>query len=356
MFIKATVIGGMPATAAIRPTSLGGLPGATKAESSPPPALQPTAIKPSPIQVSPTKLAPTRAPTLAPAHTSEPASTASSVKPTGLPKGEPLPKVVEVAPVHASALPGIQRKAVVVSLEDLGRRFPGLDVGLKTRVQGLLAGVSPESMDTSAWLNFGTQAQEEVAKLVKERLALMESAETRAVTQYLARLQALLAEVLDAMEGGFFKKSPQKVWDGVSAEVRQLEGLLNQAAAKLMGLTGRMDGLAEKNRDIGRALSAWRGAADYLTDLVNAQVGSILVARMAALSMSQALTLEQIQTLELDKNTVQELAILVQDGVLLKLPAVYSQLADLSAKPSDTQRFMAVEKLSEIVHHLQRKS
>ena len=64
---------------------------------------------------------------------------------------------------------------------------------------------------------------------------------------------------------------------------------------------------------------------------------------------------QQIQTLELDKTTVQELTVLVQDGVLLKLPAVYSQLADLSAKPSDTQRFMAAEKLSEIVHHIQRK-
>lgn len=339
-------------TAAIRPTSLGELPGATKAEPSPAPLLQPTGIKPSPIQASPTKLAPT----LAPAYASEPASTVISVKPTGLPKGEPLPRVVEVAPVHASALPGIQRKAVEVSLEDLGRRFPGLDVSLKTRVQGLLAGVCPESMDTGAWMSFGTQVQEDVAKLVKERLALMESAETRAVTQYLTRLQALLAEVLDAMEGGFFKKSPQKVWEGVSAEVRQLEGLLNQAASKLMGLTGRMDALVAKNREAGVAVSAVALVADYLTDKVGAQAGSILVSRMTALSTSQALTLEQIQTLELDKNTVQELAILVQDGVLLKLPAVYSQLADLSAKPSDTQRFMAAEKLSEIVHHLQRKS
>ena len=348
MSIKATVIGGMPAMAAIRPTSLGGLPSSLKPEPLPEATRQPTAMKPSPIQVSSVK--PVLAPALAPA------SPVIAVKPTGLPRGEPLPKVVEAAPVHASALPGIQRKAVVVTLEDLGRRFPGLDVSLKTRVQGLLAGVSPESMNTSAWMGFGTQAQEEVAKLVKERLALMESADTRGVTHYLSRLQALLAEVLDAMEGGFFKKSPQKVWEGVSAEVRQLEGLLNEAFPKLMGLTARMDALVEKNREAGTVVSANALAADYLTDLVNAQAGSLLVSRMTALSTSQALTLEQIQTLELDKTTVQELAVLIQDGVLLKLPAVYSQLADLFAKPSDTQRFMAVEKLSEIVHHIQRKS
>lgn len=346
MSIKATVIGGMPAMAAIRPTSLGGLPGITKAEPAPSPAPRPTAIKPSPIQASPVK----------PVSALAPVSPVIGVKPTGLPQGEPLPKAVEVTPVHASALPGIQRKAVVVTLEDLGRRFPGLDVKLKTRVQGLLAGVCPESMDTGAWMSFGTQAQEEVAKLVKERLVLMESAETRGVTQYLSRLQALLAEVLDAMEGGFFKKAPQKVWEEVSAEVRQLESLLTQAAPKLMGLTARMGALMEKNREAGAAVSAIALVADYLTDKVDAQAGSILVSRMTALSTSQALTLEQIQTLELDKTTVQELAVLVQDGVLLKLPAVYSQLADLSAKPSDTQRFMAAEKLSEIVHHLQRKS
>lgn len=336
MSIKATVIGGAPVMAAIRPTSLGGLSGGVQPEAPKAPSLRPTAIQPG--QVTPA-----------------PAAPLASAKPTALLMGTPLPKAVEAAPVQASALPGTQRKTVVVSLEELGRRFPGLAADMKTRIQGLLAGVSPVSMDTGAWLSFGTQAQEDAAKLVKERLALMESAETRGVTQHLTRLQTLLGEVLDAMEGGFFKKAPQKVWDDVSAEVHQLEGLLNQAYPKLMGLTSRIDALVEKNREAGVVLSANALAAEYLTDLVAHQMGSLLVSRIAALSTSQALTLEQIQTLELDKTTVQELTVLVQDGVLLKLPAVYSQLADLSAKPSDTQRFMAAEKLSEIVHHIQRK-
>jgi len=59
--------------------------------------------------------------------------------------------------------------------------------------------------------------------------------------------------------------------------------------------------------------------------------------------------------LTLDKERVQEIMTLVQDGVLLQLPAVYSQLAGLSAKPSDTQRYLAVEKLTDIVQFIQRK-
>jgi hypothetical protein len=339
MPLKVTVIGGTPVRDAVRPTSLGGLPASAKADGLPASTCRPTSIQPSPVKPAPAEGSPVLA-----------------NKPTALPSGEPLPKVADGAPVHASVLPGVQRKAVVVTLDDLGRRFPGLDATLKTRVQSLLAGVSPTSMDTSAWLSFGTPAQETVAKLVKDRLTLMESAETRGVTRYLARLHTLLADVLAAMEGGLFKKSPQKVWEGISAEVRQLEGLLSQASPKLMELTARIDGLIEQNREAGVTVSANALVADYLTDHVSPEAGSLLVSRMAALSTSQALTLEQIQTLEHDKTIVQELAVLVQDGVLLKLPAVYSQLADLSAKPSETQRCMAVEKLSEIVHHIKRKT
>lgn len=252
-------------------------------------------------------------------------------------------------------MPGIQRKPLEVSYETLARRFPGTAPKLLARAQAVLAGVSPQTMDAPAWLGFGVQAQEALASLVKQRLALMESQATRGIAQHLARLQALLQEVLDAMDGGFLRKPVIKVWESVVGEVRQLESLLANAGQALVGALGEMETLSNRNKDVGEVLHANALAAEYLVDLLDAEVGQLLVTRLTALSTSQALVLEQIQTLALDKARVQELMTLVQDGVLLQLPAVYSQLAGLSARPSDTQRFLATEKLTELVQFMQRK-
>ena len=59
--------------------------------------------------------------------------------------------------------------------------------------------------------------------------------------------------------------------------------------------------------------------------------------------------------LALATTNVQELITLVQNGVLLQLPAVYSQMAGLPTKPSDTQRYLATEKLAELAQTINRK-
>lgn len=316
MSIKATIIGAAAPESGsqLTPTRLDGLGAGGTEHAHPAPAMRPTVFKPT-----------------------------------------AMPGAVPVEHIHASALPGTQRKPLDVAYETLALRFPGTPPKVLERARAVLAGISPKGMDTAAWLAYGVQAQEELAALVKQRLVLMESHVTRGVAQHLARLHMLLREVLDAMDGGFLKKSVAKVWDSVVSEVRQLEDLLSKAGPALLGVLADMEKLSNKNKDVGEVLQANALAAEYLIDLMDAQVGQLLVTRLTALSTSQALVLEQVQTLTLDKERVQELMTLVQDGVLLQLPSVYSQLAGLSAKPSDTQRFMAAEKLNEIVQFIQRK-
>lgn len=363
-----TVIGGATAVPA-RPTRFGEVSGPV----SPPPAVlkptpMPTAIVaggsagPVATPIGPSVLGGAAGPDAAPRVASPvPAAPASPtliqpttpMPPPGAARGE---KVVAVgAPIQASALPGAQRKPIVVTVGQLGQRFPGLDCAVKEQVQALLAGISPSAMDTGAWLNYGASAQEELAKLVKARLALMESSPTRGITQHLRQLQKLLSEVLDAMSGKLFSRSPLKVWAAVDAEVMQLEELLTQATTALVGMIQKIEELRRQNLDAGRSLQAHALTGEYLADLVSPEVGSVLLSRIAALNASQALMVDQVHALALDVSSVQELATLVQDGVLLKLPAMYSQLAGLSAKPSDTQRFMAAESLTEIITTLQRK-
>jgi hypothetical protein len=343
MSFKPTILGAPETGSSFAPTRLEGSTGEGATHAQPAPTARPTAIKPTAF---PGATAPTT-------KAAEPAA----VKPTAMPYQAPTPAVAPAEHVKASVLPGVQRKPLDVSIETLVRRFPGTPSAMLVAVHAVLAGVSPQAMDTPAWLRFGVQAQELVSALVKERLSLMETAETRAVTQHLSRLHALLHEVLDAMEGGIFKRSVAKVWDTVEGEIRQLEGLLSTGGASLVTFIGEVERLVQKNRAAGDVLQAHALAADYLFDIAPSDVGPLLTTRQTAMTTSQALTLEQIQTLALDKGSVQELMTLVQDGVLLQLPSVYSQLAGLSAvsKPSDTQRFMAAEKLTEIVQFIQRK-
>lgn len=350
MTLKATIIGdGRPSgeDRKLSPTRLGGARSGDASSTHATPATQ------SPLR--PTAFKPTEMPGMAPsAPAPAPVALAQSTAPTALPAGSPAAPV-RAEPVRASALPGTQRKPLDVGLDNLARRFPGIDVALLERTRGLLAGVTPQSMSTPAWLNFGAHAQESLSGLVKERVALMESSVAHGVSQHLTRMQYLLREVLEAMDGGFFKKPAATVWSSVVDEVRQLEPLLSNARPALGLLLGALSDLVVKNKDASETLHANSLAAEYLIDVAGPEAGHLLVSRATSLATSQALALEQIQALTLDATQVQELMGLVQDGVLLQLPAVHSQLAGLSTKPSDTQRYLATEKLNEIVNLMQRK-
>lgn len=343
MTFKATVIGtAVPeAGGKLAPTRLGGPDAGDAAHVVPASSIRPTAIQPTAM----TNVA-GRVTDIAPLP---------AMRPTVVPVSAPAPAVVAVEPVKASALPGTQRKPLAVTFDQLAQRFPGTEATHLARAQAILAGICPQSMHATAWLNFGVQAQETLSVLVKERLALMEAPTIRSVAQHLARLQLLLKEVLEAMDGGFLKKPAVKVWESVVGEIRQLESLLSKAGPALALVLDSMGRLAVKNQDAGDDLQAHALAADYLLDIIGTEAGQLLVSRQTSLMAAEALVLEQLQTLALDTTHVQELITLVQDGVLLQLPAVHSQLAGLATKPSDTQRFLATEKLTEIVQFIQRK-
>jgi len=350
MTIKATTIGGAPSEEErkVSPTRLGG---SGAGDALPPSPTQPV---PAPQSIArPTTFRPTSMPGAAPATPSVVPSTLPTT-PTVLPPTAATAPV-RSEPVRASVLPGTQRKPLDVSVDDLALRFPGTERELLERARGLLAGVTPQTMSTPAWLSFGVPAQESLSHLVKERVSLMETSIAPSVSQHLARMQYLLREVLDAMDGGFFKKPAATVWASIVGEVRQLETLLSNAGPALGALLGAMGELVVKNKSVCETLHANSLAAEYLIDVVSPEAGHLLVSRATSLTASQTLALEQIQALSLDAIQVQELSTLVQDGVLLQLPAVHSQLAGLSTKPSDTQRYLATEKLNEIVNLMQRK-
>lgn len=267
---------------------------------------------------------------------------------------EPLVPRPSLSP-QASVLPGIVRKPVWVAVADLAQRFPGTPVAVLDLTQSLLAGVSTESRSPTLWLTFGVPAQEAVSQLIKERLSLMEDSPSRSATQHLKRLHSVLGEVLDALDGGFLRKSAHRVWASRSAEVRQLERLLETVSPHLRETGAQLDDLKNRTQACLNALRAHALATSWLNEQLPAELESVLLSRQAALHAAYALALEQVQALESDQLAMRELYTLVQDSVLLQLPSIHSQLAGLSAKPSETQRFMAQEPLAELVSLIQRR-
>lgn len=299
----------------------------------------------------------------------EPAPAPGTVKPTVLPgsvlpgstrtvtamPSAPATPVVAAPPVFAaSALPGVQRKPVEVPLTELARRFPHAEAAALQRTQGVLAGLHVQSLDASGWLRFGMPEQEELAALIRQRLQLAQEATTRSVPQHLRRLHELLSDVLEALDGGFFRKPAAAVWAGHEAEVAQLEALLGASRAALSDQLQALGLLRQPVLACGQRLEASALAAEYLLDHLGADAGGLLLARLTSLTGSQAMLQEHRLHLAQDASRLQELMTWVQDGVLLKLPAVHAQLAGLASRPSETQRFLAAEKLHDILQTLKR--
>lgn len=259
-----------------------------------------------------------------------------------------------VKAITPSALPGLRRTGLDVPMEELRTRYPSSSELELDRTRGVLSGVMLATATSATWLEFGLSAQEELAAMVRERLETVQQPAVRVVAQHLARMQALLSDVLEAFEGGLFRRSPDVVWNAVKAEVQSLEQLLKAGGADLGKQLKAFEAQKAKVPALELRLGATALAVDYLADK-QADAAGLLVARLASLTGSQTLLKEHALHLVNDIENVQELSSLVQAGVLVKLPAVYTQLAALTGKPNDTQRFLAAEKLNDVLHVIKQR-
>lgn len=350
MTSQVTVIGGgaRPAPAV---TSLGSLSGAPAPEEKPNvSAIKPTTLGSAVPASVPSKPVLTAMPGTKPADIL-PARAAEPPKPTAIQSSKPMAS----GPVKPSMMPGAVRQVVDVPVAELATRFPVANAACLEQVKAVLASIAPESMDTVDWLRYGVVVQESVNESVKARLALASGDDARQVPALLTRLHKLMNAILDAMDGGFFKKPAKAVWQASESEVRQLEGMLAAGAKALMDV---LDKLLDIKKDIDHAMIRLEGtylAGEYLFDKLSDDVKNVLQARLMAITKTQALMQENLLALQTDEAHFRELIVLVQDGVLLKLPAVYSQLASLPDKPNETQRYLVTEKLADLVQSVERK-
>lgn len=240
-------------------------------------------------------------------------------------------------------------------MEDLIEMFPKYGRQDCERAKAVLSGFSLDSANPTTVLGFGKEPQEELMAIMRERLSFAQRPGVRYVVQHLSRLQALLQDLLDAFEGGFLRKSPEKVWSGHRSEIEQLERVLDEADDKLASEVGQFTAMKHACEKCLTELGATALAAEYLSCRMREDLAGLMLSRMASVTASQAMAIDQINLIEREAEQLQELTLLVQDGVVLKLPSVYSQLATLSGRINDTERFHAVERLNDILNPLKTR-
>ncbi|MFJ1257402.1 hypothetical protein [Cupriavidus sp. CuC1] len=351
MTYKVTVIGGDAVSAPASPAVDGGLqtrPQVTVIQPTALPGVAASAKVPLPTVIRPTAL---------PSNgQSAPVTAASSPAPTAV-SAVAVERIPEAAaPVHPSAMAGSVRRVVSVTLEELARRFPAAKPECIAQARAVLAGVAADSMGSADWLTFGVAAQENVNAVVKDRLQLLEATAPRQVAALMTRLHRLLAEILDAMAGGFLKKSANAVWMRNEAEIRQLESRLSTDGKAVMALLSSFAELEARYVAAQDELEAVFLAGEYLLEGLRTDEALLLQSRLMALTTSQTMAQENILSLRQDETRLKELVLLVQDGVLVKLPAMYGQLAGLTDKPNETQRYLVLEKLSDLTQFIERKN
>lgn len=312
------------------------------------PAAAEPARPPAPGGVKPTTLPAAAKPAFA-------VSAVPGARPAALAPAAPAPMRPGRSAQGPSSLPGRRHTGIEVTLDELRACYPEQPEPVLERTRAVLAGVILSTASSATWIGFGVDVQEALADLVRERLAAAQQSPTRAIAQHLNRLQALLTDVLDAFEGGLFRRSPDVVWQGVKPEVQSLEQLAKAGGVELRGQLKALEVQRSTLPDLAVRLQASAVAADYLAH-THSEAADLLLARQASLTASQLLLKEHALHLEGDIAHVQALTSLVQAGVLVKLPSVHAQLAALSGKPNDTQRFLAVEKLTDILRVIQQRT
>lgn len=318
------------------------------------PSLMPTTIKPTAMQagqpaVSAGPVQPSRAP-IAPLRIGAEAS-------RPVPAADPQVSSTLSAPLVPIAVSGIggASAAKAVPLDTLAHRFPDAKPDMLARARAVLLSYGSGSAGRTDWLTFGVAEQSTVNAALKDQVVLLESSGRRDASTHIARLHEILTDVLSSMDGGFFRKSAHTVWQQRSTEIRHLETLLNRTGSEVRRM---LDGITDLNRRYAAAVEELEShylAGQYLLDGMNGgDTAHLLQSRLTALTASQTLAQENRLILKRQEAGLRKLAVLIQDGVLVRLPSVVTQIAALPDKPTDTDRYLAREVISNLTQLFER--
>lgn len=317
----------------------------------------------TPAQPGPTRISIGAAPSVPPAAPQfppQPAPQSLSSRPAPTRLALPGAAQAEAAehrrPVlKPSVLAGVQQRPFAAAAEELLRLFPDAQPQAVQLAQQQIGAAPLPTAGAPDWMRFGEPQQQRLAQLVRQRLQLAEEPLLRQVPLLLRQLHARMSDLLEALQGGVFRRTPARIWSEAAPEVRLAETRLQQALPQLQSHQALLAELALQTGAAHRQLQALDMAAAWLLERTGDDIHTTLSARAAAILASQALALEQLQLLQLDQDHLQALTAMVQEGVLVRLPAVLAQLAPWGPRLSETQRLLLADVVAEFKAFIERK-
>lgn len=306
-----------------KPTVIGEVPGATQ-ENFPTP--------PSRIQV----ISPTRMPDVTVLPPIEVNSQAVQT----------MAKPVAGAP---TSMPGKAFRPLQFNLSELQQEDPGVTGLVLEQAGKQLSLLTEDSFAMTQAMQFGAETQGEVAQYVSYRLALMESAELRALPHHLARLQMLLRSLLDAMSShGLFKKDAPTLWDKSLPEIRQINQLLQAGTPSLVRLLHDLERASIQGTELISRLDAACISASFLFKKFSEQA-HLLEGRRNSLLSSKAILLETLGMLALDIEQIASHIGQIRDGILVQLPCIENLMSRYRQTRNETDRYQLTDRLTELL-------
>jgi hypothetical protein len=257
------------------------------------------------------------------------------------------PKVLEPrATYQASVMPGVIRKGLEVTLQDLEEMYPGTPRDILHQSLQILKDTFVETLNIVACSQWGQVAQEKYQILVKESLEISLGGETRDGTQHLSRMLNILEDLVSLFQvpGSkslkFWGKKTITPWEKYleyESELKTIKSHLEKILPALREQQNRIENINEQAQKVSSLTDAYIISARYIAHLLGT---NDLAHHLINQGMSLTKIIAQVQGGIVLRNAhgraIDTLADCIQEEVLVSLPGWIERFALLSQKPSMT--------------------
>lgn len=248
-----------------------------------------------------------------------------------------------------TAIPGVERRRIAVTIRDLKALSPGAAMAVYERALKLVSTFVVEKSAERTAILWGHERQKAYGDLVTATLALSQAPLLRRVDGYLTRMMDILGSIDLMAVCGYGNGGLARLFSGVNdkvdtpeelrtaqAELDQLVGYLGVALHDLLDLKDKLEHHSREVADIGVELEASALAALFLARRFQQEKGG-LAQRFTERSMSLTQTVAQIRSgdpmraIQIEQpvrlvRAVQEVALVMLPGLLASLASALTLL------------------------------
>jgi hypothetical protein len=273
-----------------------------------------------------------------------------------------------------TAITGVERKRIDVSLDDLKALSPGAETDTLERALRLLqAYVAEDASDRTAIL-WGQRLQQDYADLVSATLARSQADVLTRVTAHLNRMMEILRSidlvaVAGTTQGGRWNKYLKKMSKNIDTpkelqaacrELDQLVKLMNEAMDGLLDLRVELEQSSSRIDDVGSEVEAAALGAQFLSNYLqsdDAEISQLFLERSMSLTQTAVQIRGSVSMRESQIEQPLRLISAIQNVVLVMVPAWLGSITSLTVlagrAPTPTEAGEMAFQLRKILEQMQ---